>query len=205
MTWYAESPDLRRRQIAVDVVVALWVLLWLRVASAVHDGVQRLAGPGADLEDAGNDLAGGLSGAAERAGSVPGIGGGLRAPLDAAASAGEAVAGAGWPSRRPSAPWRCCSRWRWAGSRSCGRCCAGCPGRLRWGREHAAAARLRGDVDLLALRAAVSAPLHELAALGPDPVTRWRAGDPDAGRALAALELRRLGLQPAGAPSPQQA
>jgi hypothetical protein len=204
MTWYAESPDLRRRQIAVDVVVALWVLLWLRVASAVHDGVQRLAGPGADLEDAGNDLAGGLSGAAERAGSVPGIGGGLRAPLDAAASAGEAVAGAGMAQQEAVGTLALLLALAVGGFPIVWALLRWLPGRLRWGREHAAAARLRGDVDLLAVRAAVSAPLHELAALGPDPVTRWRAGDADAGRALAAVELRRLGLLPAAPPTAVQ-
>jgi hypothetical protein len=69
------------------------------------------------------------------------------------------------------------------------------PGRLRWRRDSRAAVALRDDVDLLALRAATSAPLPALAALGPQPVTRWRAGDADAGRALAALELERLGLR----------
>lgn len=50
--------------------------------------------------------------------------------------------------------------------------------------------------DALA-RAAAGAPLAEPARLGPEPVTRWRAGDAEAGRALADLELRRLGLGPA--------
>jgi hypothetical protein len=70
------------------------------------------------------------------------------------------------------------------------------PPRLQWSREAGAAGRLRGDVELLALRAAASAPLAELSRLGPDPVTRWRAGDAGAGAALAALELQRLGLRP---------
>jgi hypothetical protein len=196
MTWYAETPDLRRRQITVDVLVAVWVLLWLRVGLAVHDGVQRLAGPGVELQEAGTGLSGGLRGAAERAGSVPGIGGGLRAPLDAAAGAGDLLADAGAAQQAAVGTlalilglvigglpvlWAL-SRWL--------------PSRLRWRRDAVAAGRLRGDVDLLALRAATSAPLPVLAALGPDPVTRWRAGDADAGRALAALELRRLGLSP---------
>ena len=59
-TWYAETTELRRRQIAVDLAVALWVLLWLRIGRALHDGVQRLAGPGVELQEAGAGLAGGL-------------------------------------------------------------------------------------------------------------------------------------------------
>lgn len=70
------------------------------------------------------------------------------------------------------------------------------PQRLHRRRDVAAARQLRGDVDLLALRAATSSSLQDLARLGPDPVTRWRSGDAAAGRALAALELRRLGLLP---------
>jgi len=56
MTWYAETADLRRRQIATDALVALWILLWLRIGRAVHDGVQRLAAPGVELEQAGRKL-----------------------------------------------------------------------------------------------------------------------------------------------------
>lgn len=198
MTWYAETPSLRRRQIAVDVVVALWVLLWLRMSSAVHDGVQRLAGPGVELEQAGTGLAGGLRGAAERAGSVPGIGGGLRTPLDAAAGAGDALASAGAAQQDAVGTLALLLALAIGGFPIAWALLRWLPGRLRWRREATAARRLRGDVDLLALRAAVSAPLPELAALGPDPVTRWRSGDDAAGRALASIELRRLGLRAAG-------
>jgi hypothetical protein len=69
------------------------------------------------------------------------------------------------------------------------------PGRLAWRREATAAQALSGDLDLLALRAAATAPLPDLARLGPDPVSRWQAGDSDARLALASLELRRLGLR----------
>lgn len=196
MSWYAETPDLRRRQVALDVVVALWALLWLRVGRAVHDGVQRLAGPGAELQDAGTGLAGGLRGAAERAGSVPGLGGGLRAPLDAAAGAGDALAAAGSAQQEAVGTLALVLGLVVGGLPVLAALALWLPGRLRWRRDAGAAARLRGDVDLLALRAATSAPLPALAALGPQPVTRWRAGDDAAGRALADLELRRLGLRP---------
>jgi hypothetical protein len=195
VTWYAETAALRRRQIALDVAVALWVLLWLRIGAAVHDGVQRLAAPGVELQEAGAGLSGGLRGAAERPGGLPGVGGGLRAPLDAAAGAGDALAGAGAAQEGAVGALALLLGLVIGGLPVLWALSHWLPGRLGWRREAAAAKRLRGDVDLLALRAATSSPLHELARLGPDPVTRWRAGDGEAGRALAALELRRLGLR----------
>lgn len=194
MSWYAETPDLRRRQVATDVAVALWGLVWLRIGRAVHEGVQRLAGPGVELENAGRGLAGGLRGAAERAGSVPRIGGGLRSPLDAAAGAGDLLAEAGTAQQEAVGTLALVLALAVAGLPVLSAIALWLPGRLRWAREAGAAVRLRDDVDLLALRAAAHAPLPQLAALGPDPVTRWRAGDAEAGRALARLERRRLGI-----------
>ena len=42
MSWYAESPALRSRQLLLDAAVLVWVLLWLRVGAAVHGAVDRL-------------------------------------------------------------------------------------------------------------------------------------------------------------------
>jgi hypothetical protein len=72
------------------------------------------------------------------------------------------------------------------------------PGRVRYAREAGAAARLLSgtpDLDLLAARALATAPLPRLAALPPGIGAAWRAGDLAAVRALAALELARLGLR----------
>jgi hypothetical protein len=52
--------------------------------------------------------------------------------------------------------------------------------------------------DLLALRALASRPLDQLTRLGPDIAQSWRNGDASAVDALAALELRNLGLRPTG-------
>ena len=52
--------------------------------------------------------------------------------------------------------------------------------------------------DLLALRALATRPLNELTKLGPDIAQSWRNGDASAVDALAALELRDLGLRPSG-------
>lgn len=93
MTWYAETDDLRRRQITADVAVALWVLLWLRIA--------------------------------DRAGGVPGTGGGLRSPLDAAAGAGDALAGAGAAQQAAVDTLALLLALAIGGFPICGGCCAG--------------------------------------------------------------------------------
>lgn len=68
--------------------------------------------------------------------------------------------------------------------------------RLGWAREAAAAVAL--DVELLAARAVATAPLPALAGLPAGTGAAWRAGDAGATRALAELELRRLGLRGTG-------
>ena len=73
------------------------------------------------------------------------------------------------------------------------------PWRLRYAREAGAARRLlgrdAGPGRSLAARALATAPLPRLAALPAGTGAAWHAGDPAAVRALAALELGRLGLR----------
>jgi hypothetical protein len=195
MRWYAETGTLRTRQLLTDAAVGLWVLLWVRLGTAVHDAVQRLGAPGRELEAAGRGLSGGLSGAADRADDVPLLGGGLRAPLDAAAGAGEAVARAGVAQQDAVGTLALVLALVLAGLPIAWALQRWLPGRIAWGRAAAAATALRDDVELFALRAAVHRPLTELAALGPDPVGRWRRGEPGAAEALAALERRAAGLR----------
>jgi hypothetical protein len=49
--------------------------------------------------------------------------------------------------------------------------------------------------DLLALRALVSQPLERLTRIDPDVAEAWRRGEGATVDALAAQELRRLGLR----------
>ena len=195
MHWYAENPALRTRQIRLDAAVAAWVLLWLWIATAVHGAVDRLAGPGRELQEAGERLSGGLSGAAEQADDVPLVGGGLRSPLDAAAGAGDAVASAGIAQQDAVGTLALVLAVLLAGLPIAWALQRWLPGRLAFARDHRAAVQLRDDVELWALRAALQRPLHELARLGPDPVGRWRRGEPGAAEALAALQRRAQGLR----------
>lgn len=171
---YADTTALRTRQVLTDLAALLACLLLAQVGKALHDAVLRLAAPGRQLARAGTDLSGTLSDAGVRLGKVPLAGGGLRAPFDAASAAAGQVAAAGVAQQHAVSDLALAlglvvallpiawvlSRWL--------------PGRLRWAREAGAAEQVRSDVDLLALRAAITLPLHRLARLGPEPVA---AGD----------------------------
>lgn len=199
MRLYADRPDRRALQLAADVGLLLWALLWVLVARVVHGAVLVLAEPGVAVEDLGRSISDSMDSAAGVAGDVPVVGDDLAVPFESLGEAGGGVTGAGQAVQDAVATlagvlavvlvvlpvgWLL---WRWL------------PWRLRWAREAGAAARLAAageDLELLAARAVATAPLTRLAALPAGTGAAWRAGDPAAVRALAGLELQRLGLQP---------
>jgi hypothetical protein len=182
--------------------VVAWTVLWVLLARAVHRAVLVLAEPGQAVEDLGGSVARNMASAAETADRVPVAGDALAKPFQALGDAGSSVSGAGQDAQDAVGTlafllavvlvvlpvgWLLL---RWL------------PGRWRYAREAGAAARLlRGtpDLELLAVRALATAPLPRLAALPAGTGTAWRDGDPSAVRALAALELDRLGLRPPAA------
>ena len=70
MPLYARHPVLRTRQLAADLGMLAWVVLWVLVAHTVHRAVLVLAGPGKAVEDLGNALAGNMNSAAGVAGTL---------------------------------------------------------------------------------------------------------------------------------------
>jgi hypothetical protein len=198
MQLYAQHPAVRSRQLAADLGMLAWTVIWALVARTVHAAVLVLAEPGEAVEDLGASVAGNMSSAAEAAGDVPVVGDELAGPFEALADASSGVSGAGVAAQEAVGTlafvlalvlvvlpvgWLAL---RWL------------PWRFRYAREAGAAARLaRGtpDLEMLAARALATAPLPQLAALPEGTGSAWRAGDPAAVRALAALELRRLGLR----------
>jgi hypothetical protein len=204
MRLYAQRPDLRLRQLTADAGMLGWTVAWILVARAVHRAVLALAGPGEGLADLGRSVDSTMSSAADSADRVPVAGDALAKPFAALGAAGRSVGGAGRSAE--DAVGRLAALlavalvvlavgWlllRWL------------PWRWRYAREAGAAARvLRGtpDLELLAVRALATAPLPRLAALPPGTGAGWHAGDPAAVRALAALELGRLGLRLPDAPA----
>ncbi|TYP81967.1 hypothetical protein [Blastococcus xanthinilyticus] len=206
MRCYADSPALRARQLAADLGVLAWAVLWVLVARTAHGAVLVLAEPGRAVEGLGRSVADSMGSAAGTAEELPVVGDELAAPFGALADAGGSVGGAGRSAQGAVETLAAILAvvlvvlpvgWlvvRWL------------PGRLRYARDAAAAARLvasGADLDVLATRAAATAPLERLAALPAGTGAAWRAGNPAATRDLAALELGRLGLRlPAGGPQP---
>ena len=199
---YADRLPTAIRQLLTDIAVVIWVYAWIRAGLWVHDLVLRLAAPGRRLQDSGTGMADNLADAGGRVGRVPLVGDDLTAPFNSAAEAANSIAEAGRQQQEVVdnlaltmalliiAVPLALVLFLWL------------PKRLRWMRRAAVAAQVRNEPagqDLLALRALASRPLNELAKLGPDIAQSWRNGDAAAVQALAALELKDLGLRPAKA------
>jgi hypothetical protein len=195
---YAQTPAVRMRQLAADAGMLVWVVFWVLVARAVHAAVLVLAEPGQAVEDFGRSVAGSMDSAADAAERVPVVGDDLAAPFGSLSEAGDSLSGAGQAAQDAVGTLATVLAvvlvvlpvvWlllRWL------------PWRLHYAREAGAARRLltgTPDLEILAARALATAPLPLLAALPAGTGTAWHAGDPAAVRALAGVEVARLGLR----------
>ena len=199
MKLYADAPGHRARQVVGDVLLALWVAVWVKLALVVHDATLALAAPGEQIERAGTGLAGRLRDAGSSVGGIPLVGDDVRAPFDGAGDAADQIAAAG--SAQVEAVHTLAF---WLGLAVAAipilvLVAVYLPLRWKFVREATAGQRFvdsGSDVDLFALRAMANQPLHRLARISDDPVGAWRDGDPAVVRALAVLELRDVGLRP---------
>lgn len=197
MKIYADRFPTAVRQLLTDLLVVAWVYLSIRGAMWLHELVEKLAVPGQKLEGAGSGLADNLADAGGKLHRVPLVGDDLTAPFDKAASAARAVADAGRNQQEV------------VGNLALALSLAALlfplglvlfgwlPLRVRWMRRAGAAVALRSAPagrDLLALRALATQPLRRLTRIDPDVAEAWRRGDDSTVEALAALELRALGL-----------
>jgi hypothetical protein len=196
---YADRMPTAIRQLLTDIIVVIWVYAWIRAGFWVHSMVLKLGVPGQKLETAGNGIAGNLADAGGKVGRVPLVGDQLTKPFNGAADAARSLADAGHQQQEivgtialimalaAVAVPLALILFLWL------------PLRLRWMRRAGIARSVRDQPagrDLLALRALASRPLNELTKLGPDIAQSWRNGDASAVDALAALELKDLGLKP---------
>ena len=196
---YADRLPTAIRQLLTDITVVIWVYAWIRAGMWLHDQVLRLAAPGRKLQDSGTGIADNLADAGGKVGRVPLVGDELTEPFTRAAEAARSMADAGREQQEIVANLALALAvllvvvplslvaFLWL------------PARLRWMRRAGVAAAVRDQPagrDLLALRALATRPLNQLTKLGPDIAQSWRNGDAEAVDALAALELRRLGLRP---------
>jgi hypothetical protein len=210
MAIYARRSGKRARQIAADVFVACWTVVWALLGFLVHSLIAATADPIRRGADAFQQMSQDFRSAAEKAASVPAVGDQLRRPFDEAVQRMDAVIASahheidliertalvlGWltfviPVLIILAFWL--------------------PRRIRFAREGRAVRALlenHPDLDLFALRALATQPIRRLARLSPDPMRAWRSADREVITALADLELRDAGVRlprPSRDPTAQQ-
>jgi hypothetical protein len=197
MKIYADAPVRRSLQISGDVLLAIWVYLWVQTALVVRDATLSLAEPGEQISAAGGGLAEQLRDAGRTVGDVPLVGDEVRAPFDGAGGAADRIAAAGDAQVEAV---QTLAFWLGLAVGAIPVLIALAvylPLRWRFIREATAGRRFvdsTDDLDLFALRAMARQPLHRLARISDDPAGAWRRGDPEVVRDLAALELRDSGL-----------
>ncbi|SDY87793.1 hypothetical protein SAMN05421684_2047 [Asanoa ishikariensis] len=185
-------------QVLTDLFVIAWVYFWIRGALWLQDQVQKLGVPGQKLEGAGSALAENLAEASSKVGRVPLVGDELTAPFEKAAGAARSVAEAGQSQQDVVGDLALALAVITAVLPILFVLLFWLPLRVRWVRRASAASRVRKSAagrDLLALRALATQPLSKLAKLGPDVAESWRRSDDSTVEALAALELKSLGLR----------
>ncbi|GAB2761740.1 membrane protein [Terrabacter sp. 28] len=199
MRFYAHSPARRTRQIVADVLMLLWIGVWVYAGRQVHDTVQALRAPADSITSAGRSVNGALTGAGDQAGQIPLVGDQLRTWLTQAAGSGTTLEQAGTSMADtvetlalglglatalvPILAVLCV--WLWV--------------RVRFVRNATRSQRFIDageDLDLFALRAMATQPMRTLAKVSDDPAGAWRRQDRDVIRRLALLELRDQGLRP---------
>jgi hypothetical protein len=195
---YAQRPGRMVGQVFADLFVVVWAIAWGVIGVFIRQSIAVLAGPARETARTADRLAKNFTEAAGQAQQVPGVGDQLRRPFDAAsATLGSLITSAnhqvasierlalvmGWlvfliPVTVVIAFWL--------------------PRRIRFYRLARAAQQFidsSADLDLFALRAMASQPMHILAAVSDDPVAAWRSGDIAVINRLAELELRQSGLR----------
>lgn len=194
MKLYAETPRYRAKQLFGDIATLLWIVIWVRVGMFTHELVNKLAGPGETVENAGRSFAGTVESFGGNLDDLPVIGDSLQTPFETIATAGRTLQDAGTTQQdavHTLATWL-------------GVLMAVIPigyvllkylpDRIRWVREASAAERLRidaADYKIFAIRALANQPLYELKRAADDPAEAYASGDY---QSLADLELGRLGL-----------
>ena len=194
---YATTPARLLVQLFSDIVVALWIVLWVLVGLAVHEAVATIAEVGQQVESGANGVAENLDSAGNSTDDVPFVGDALARPLREASEAALDIAGAG-ANLNSTASWLA---WVLALAVAAPPILAvAMPWlflRVRFFRRKWTAivlAATPAGEQLLALRALANRPLAKLTTVSPDPVGAWRREDVATVRGLANLELRAAGI-----------
>ncbi|MCX6482095.1 MAG: hypothetical protein NT146_02235 [Mycobacterium sp.] len=194
---YATTPGRLTAQVVSDLLVGLWISLWVFVGLGVHHAVATIAGVGTQVRDGATGIADNLNSAGDSANRIPLVGDTVSTPLRAASEAALDLAGAG-QNLNTTATWLAvllaiavaappilavAMPWLFL--------------RIQFFRRKwtvIALAQTPAGEQLLALRALANRPLRKLTEVDGDPVGVWRREEPAAVRGLAALELRSAGV-----------
>src|SRR5918911_1812309 len=196
---YSANPRRLTLQVVADVFVLVWIYVWVRIGVAVHDAVLAAASVGYRIQGSAGQVAGNLDQAGRNTAGLPFVGNSLSTPLHAAAAQVGGLAGSGRDLGDRLTSWATPAGWLIALGPVLVVVAFWLPARLRFARRAGMSAELAtapAGEELLALRALTNRPLHELRRVAQDPLQAWRTGDPDAVRALAALELAAAGVSP---------
>jgi hypothetical protein len=205
MKLYADSEPRRLRQMLGDALLLVWILAWIEIGKAVHDATMLLARPGEEITAAGNGLAEKLREASSVVGDAPIFGDDLQSPFDGAGDAADQIAGAGTAQVEAVGTLASWLGWTVGLIPVLVMLAIYVPMRWRFARQAGAGQRFVNaseDLDLFALRALASQPMHRLAKISDDPAGAWRRGDTEVVRRLAVLELKEVGLKPPALKSP---
>jgi hypothetical protein len=197
---YARRSSKLVAQIAGDVFVVAWSVMWALFGGIVQSTVAATAVPVNQGAQAAERLSEDVQTAADQAARVPAIGAELRQPLDAAVQRLDAVIASAHHEVDLIERAALVLGWLTFVIPVLVVVLAWLPRRVRFAREARAAERLlhaRPELDLFALRALVTQPVSRLAHLSQDPAAAWRSGDRQVIDALADLELRSCGVRAA--------
>jgi hypothetical protein len=204
MKLFADTPLRRTLQVLADLLFVAWLVLWVWIGTAVHDGTAQLAEPARQTDSAATSMAEQLRDAGGQLGEAPLVGDELAVPFDRAADASDGIAAAGRDTVEAVEQLALLLGLSVALIPILIVSAIHLPLRWRFIRQATAGARFidaSEDLDLFALRALANQPMHVLGRISDDPAGAWRARDPDVVRRLAALELADAGLRPKNLPA----
>jgi len=198
MKIYSDYAGHRSRQIFVDVLCLGAISAWAWLGYTIYSLVMNLADFGVQMEESGRGFKQTMTDISATLGDVPLIGGGIRAPFDAASDAGANLEAAGVAQQVAVQQL----------ATGLGVGIAVLPiltilifwlvPRIRFARRAGIAKRLLdspASVDLLALRALANQKIAVLAAVDADVAGAWRRNETAVVRSLANLELRSSGVR----------
>lgn len=196
---YAEHRGRMLGQLAADLFMIGWIVVWALVGLATERTIDAIAAPLRTTRERAAQLADQVRQAAEQAGQLPGVGAELRKPFDGTADQVQGLIGS--VEQQIAAIDRAATLLGWLvfSIPVVILLVIWLPARIRFVRRARASQHFidaEADLDLFALRAMTSQPMHVIARISDDPVAAWRRGDRAVIDALAAVELRRSGLRP---------